>query len=684
MSERDSVNDGAAFIELIDRETEQELDPGIRLFDGTLQETEEFINDDGGVMSPRVDQALCDLDGDWKFHRDIATVTGRMYLVDRVLKHHMTEEWGEPQVDEDGEPYFMVEDVELRSQGIVRGPHDYTFNDVESLRNRVRFGYGFSLPHDDYDMHQFVLYHGEAYKHVYGTPSAEAVDLRLHRDFPEVMKLVDQLIKEGEREAGKLPKRLELLTRRIQSELVASEDLREWLARYLDQRIAFDERWPVALTMQGPLTFMDEEGDLLSLNIKSPHTEHAFAPEVAFVMRDNEGQPAVHAAFVASLPHPADENYAEQAIIPVTSIRSLRNTRRTTSLVAVAMNARYANEPDEQSTQVEEMTAPAARATESMERYERLRVYQEILDELAQETIGKRRMTYLNREAAERTSELLCERAIERLQEVGAHEMMVFLRSQSVTMPNFAVNFNPDKTGVNIIPHSDLPIVSPTVVGEYAGVFNGIRAAVDTFETEDGEDYLPIPTLYYALGNMNVELYKDPIALIEGPLTWKAAVRMDSPDALKVAQLEQIDDFRQLKREFDNKHPRTPVGKLIDKLGRVEVALAQESTTEFSALRDTSVLRRLGRAIDNDDTAGGEALTVLSKMFKLSTARVTGDVHHENRILHDYELGGTIESFVQHVPGVPDSGAALVMHVRQDPGQPIYYIPLKSVTGFLY
>ena len=678
------MNDGAAFIELIDRETEQELDPGIRLFDGTLQETEEFINDDGGVMSPRVEQALHELDEDWKFHRDIATVTGRVYLVDTALKHLMTEEWGEPHVDEDGELYFLVEDVELRSQGVVRGPHDYTFNDVESLRNRIRLGYGFSLPHDDYDMHQFVLYHGEAYKHVYGTPSAEAIDLRLHRNFPEVMKLVDQLIEEGEREAGKLPKRLELLTRRIQSELVASENLREWLAHYLDQRIAFDERWPVAITMLGPLAFMDEEGDLLSLNIKSPHTEHTFAPKVAFVMRDNDGQSAIDVAFVASLSHPADEHYTEQAIIPATSIQSLRNTRRTTSLVEVAMNARYADEPDERSTQIEEITAQSARATESMERYERLRVYQEILDELTHETISKRRMTYLNREAAERTSELLCERAIERLRDVGAHEMMVFLRSQSVTMPNFAVNYNSDETGMNIMPHPNLPIVSPTVVGEYAGVFNGIRAAIDTFETEDGEAYLPIPTLYYALGDMNVELYKDPEALIEGSLTWKAAVRMDTTDALKVAQLEQIDDFRRLKREFDNRYPRTPIGKLIDKLGRIEAAMAYESITEFSVLRDISLLRRLSHAMANDDLAANEALTVLSKMFKLSTARVTGDVHHENRILHDYELGGTIEAFVQHVPDMPDSGPAMVMHVSQKNGQPVYYIPLRTITNFLY
>jgi hypothetical protein len=683
MSERDSVND-VAFIELIDRETERELDPGIRLFDGTMLETEEFINDDGGVMSPRAEQALSDLDDGWKFHRDIATVTGRIYLVDRVLKDHMTEEWGEPQVDEDGEPYFMVDDVELRSQGIVRGPHDYSFDDVPALQNRVRFGYGFSLPNDDYGLHQFVLYHGEASKHVYGTPSPEAIHLRLHRDFPEVMKLVDGLIKEGEREAGKLPKRLEVLTRRIQSELVESEHLREWLATYIDHRISFDQRWPAALTIKGPLTFIDEDGDALSLNIESPHIEHAFAPQVAFVMHSVESRPVVHAAFVANLPHPADENYTEQAIIPVTSIVSLRNTRRASSLVTVAMNAKYEYAPDEQATSIEEVVAPPARIKETMERSERLRSYQEILDELVQETRKKRQMTYSSKDAAERTSELLCNRASERLQAIGAHEMMVFLRGEAVTLPNFAVEYNANETGMSVNPHPDIPMFSPAVTGEYTGLFSGIHAAVDSFETDEGEAYLPIPTLYYAIGSMHVELFKDPVAMIEGPLTWKAGVRMNKLNSLKVAQLEQIDDFRQQKREFDAKYPRNRLGKLIEKLGRIESALALESTTGFSALRDVSALRAAGRAIDNDPGAGNEALIVLSKMFKLSTAKVIGDVYHEDRVIRDYELGGTIESFVDSVPGVPDSGAAIVMHVRQDAGQPVYYIPIKSITGFLY
>jgi hypothetical protein len=151
-----------------------------------------------------------------------------------------------------------------------------------------------------------------------------------------------------------------------------------------------------------------------------------------------------------------------------------------------------------------------------------------------------------------------------------------------------------------------------------------------------------------------------------------------------VAQLEHIDDFRQQKREFDAKYPRNRLGKLIEKLGRIESALAIESTTGFSALRDVSALRAAGRAIDNDPDAGNEALIVLSKMFKLSTAKVIGDVYHEDRVIRDYELGGTIESFVDSVPGVPDSGAAIVMHVRQDAGQPVYYIPIKSITGFLY
>lgn len=684
MSERDGANDVATFIELIDRETEQRLDPGIRRFDTMTVETEDFINQDGGVMSSRLEVALQELDNEWEFHRDIATLTGRLYLADRALMVYAVKTWGDVSYDEDGEPYFMVDDIELRSQGIVRGPHDYSFSDIPAIEHRVRMGYGFSLPHDDYDMHQFVLYPGEASQHAYGTPTPEAIDLRLHRDYPQVMELVDKLIAEGEREADKLPKRLELLTRRIQPELMESEDLREWLAGYLDRRIAFDQRWSVAVTIQGPLTFVDEDGDLLSLDVKSPHTEHTFAPEVAFVMSKTESGTRVHAALVAHLSHPADEHYTEQAIIPVTSISALRNTRRTTSLVTVAMNARYASEPDEQPTQVEQVVVQPDRKAESMSSRERLRAYQEVLDELVDETIRKRGLTYLTREAAQLASDVLCERAAEKLRNVGAHEMMVFLRGQSVTFPNFAANFNPSATGMNITPHPDIPLISPTVVGEYAGLFCGIHAAIDTFETEDGEVYLPIPKLYYALGSIQVELYKDPVALIEGPLTWRAAVRMDSLDALSVAQLEQIDDSRRAKREFDSTHPRHRLGGLIDRLGRIEVALSQEDASGFSDLRDVSALRAIGRAIDNDPEVGSDGLIVLSKMFKLATAKITGDVHHEDRLIPDYELGGTIESFVQHVPGVENSGAAIVMHVSQDPSQPVYYIPLRTITSFRY
>jgi hypothetical protein len=685
MSERDSVNDGIAFIELIDRETEQELDPGIRLFDGTMQETEEFINDDGGVVSPRAEQAFSDLNDNWKFHRDIASVTGRLYLVDRVLKDHMAEEWGEPLVDEDGELYFMVDDVELRSQGIVRGPHDYAFNDVESLRNRIRFGYGFSLPRDDYGMHQFVLYHGEAYKHVYGTPSAEAIDLRLHRDYPEVMELVDQLIKEGEREAGKLPKRLELLTRRIQSELVASEDLREWLASYLDQRIAFDERWSVALTMQGPVTFIDEDGDALSLDIKSPHTEHTFAPEVAFVMRDNDGQPIVHAAFIANLPHPADENYTEQAIIPVTSVTSLRNTRRTTNLVTIAMNARYANEPEEHSTKIEEIPEPPEKDIESSERLKQLRRYQNALDEFVNRVRqARRRYEFSSEESAHLASQAICEEMAPKLQSADAHGIMVHLRGPSVQLPNMKLSMDAERLGLNLQFDSAAPFVSPESSDEFVGKLGGIYAGVDVIEHEDGSSsYLPIPKLTFVVGETPIELGSVPIPTVEGGLVKSAIVRMDSFETLKVAQLELIDEFRESRREFKASYPRHRLNGLIDDMSRMEMALSRDETG-YTSLDKISVLRSISRVVAAEPEIGSNALVVLSKMLKMATAKVTGDAHYESRVIPDFELHGSIESIVEHVPDTPDSGAAFVVHVKHERGVSPYYVPLRTVTSFLY
>lgn len=682
MSNRDSAADEAAFIELIDRETEDQIDPGVRIFDVRIAETEEFINSDDDIDSSRPEAAIDGLDEEWKFHNGIATLTGRVYVSDPISAELMVQVWGAPSKDVDGCSYFMVEGAELRSRGVVRGPHDYMFQPKDRAHH-VRFGYGFSLPNSQAPFDQFVVYPGEVSQHVYDQPSSEAIDIRLHRDWPEAMELVDKLITPDERETQRLPRRLAALTHRLQDDLVASADFREWLAMYIDERVNFDDQWSIALTMRGVVTFVDEDNDYLSLEIKNSHTEHCFKPEVIFESKRIDGQNIVEAALVANFPNPIDQNCSDTCIVPVSSIESLRSTRRTISLVQVAMMSLYANEKDVQTTHVVTVPEPAQRMHETAGSLEGQRKLDDLLKELTVVTRKVRRNSFSSHEAAELASDKLCANFTTAIKSLSNYNYPLYIRGDGVSLPNIQIVPEADNGSFIISLNKDTPTGSPSAAMEVIGYLEGVYPGVEVIQGDKGEWYSPLPQLVVVIDSIPVQIGQGPVPAIIGDIKKRALVRADQFGSVRPAQLEMVDDFRAAFLDFKHKYPTSKMTSVISRIKRAESALMKDEEKP-TALSDIEILKSFARELKRSPNEALEAMEVVTRMLKHATALVSGDIYINGQAIHEDELYCSIEAIVESVPNHPETGAAFAVQINDNPDEAVAYIPLNSISAFLY
>ncbi len=274
----------AAFQEFV--ENYEQYDVGLDIFDEKLRKLEEDANDNGGSFSELIEPAIEQLDEEWLYHNEIARVTGRLYLVDDLPASLITETWGQPDIDEDGNYSFFVENVELQSLGIVDGPHGEVLEDDTPA---AKIGYAFVLPASNAAYPQFILYPGEASRHEYPHPTPEAVDLRLHKRWPEQLAIIDTLIQIDSQEINKLPRRLVAVARKFDADFKNSVDFREWVTIYINERLKLDQVWPYALQVEHELFCYDGDGSdsmdeaaWLEVACDKPMVLHGRRPQVEF------------------------------------------------------------------------------------------------------------------------------------------------------------------------------------------------------------------------------------------------------------------------------------------------------------------------------------------------------------------------------------------------------------------
>jgi len=593
MSTNNPAETETAFLNLIDRETEDTLDPGIRLFDARMSETESFINEKGGMYAPGFHSALDGLNDEWRYHDDVATVTGRVYLADADIREAVPDSWPDPGVDPNGNLFYILDAVELRSRGIVSAPQP-SGTDESASPHSIKLGYGFSEPRDDLPDYQYVVYPGEAFQHVYSTPSIEAIDLRLHRDWPEAMKLVDHLILDREREVFRLPKRLLVLTRRLQAELEASDDFRLWLGEYIDARLAFDKNWPLAITLKGPVTFVDEDEDHLHIDIEQPHTEYCFEPAIAFVKKTHDdGTTAVHAAMVAEFSHPMDEDYTDTVIMPVTSIHTLRSTRRTLSLVEIALAKRFI--PDDSVESFEAVPIPEESEIsytpgEALPPVKRQQIIRYEINTAIKEIRKARRNRFNDAEAAELASESLAAALNQKLEELQAHTVVLRLEGGGLCMPNAGIMIQDTQMQIQL--SGEMPYQAPDASLEIFGYYNGLYSGVEEVTGEDDETYYrPLPQMIFKLNQHPIRMAHAPVSLITGDISKMALGRLDGTTIINPAQLQMVETAHSALAAFKKKYPRHPATKVLDGLKRIESTLAG-TRAELTPLNNIAIFRK--------------------------------------------------------------------------------------------
>ena len=155
MSDIENINDfdfEGTFLGLIEKN--ETHDAGIALFEKRLKKvetelTEQFSTIKGGFSSDIAEGVENELNEEWRYHDEVAIVSGRIYLVEPEYEFIAPKNWGESNIDDEGRVYFFVENISLKSHGVEVIPQ---FEEDHESASGVRVGYAFSDPNDDFEI----------------------------------------------------------------------------------------------------------------------------------------------------------------------------------------------------------------------------------------------------------------------------------------------------------------------------------------------------------------------------------------------------------------------------------------------------------------------------------------------------------------------------------------------------
>ena len=265
----------------------------------------------------------------WAHYGEPTVITGRLYLDDESYEEEADKVLGEADIDdESGETFYTADGVEVVSQGVEIKPI-YADGGVGELED-FQIVYTFSIKDAFYDTPILYAHPDDLFRHEYTTPTPDEAAIRLERKWPQQY----QKIKTFLRPTGKhsLPRRLDMLTRSLQHDLMASEEFRQLAQIYIDDATGLDGTLPYIVTVRGELSGFDGEDpddpeddeEWVNLFTEDSLSMMAFYPSFRLIQGD-DGH--VEAYFVMATFNSEDGDEEEYVRVNVKNIEQFRSTR---------------------------------------------------------------------------------------------------------------------------------------------------------------------------------------------------------------------------------------------------------------------------------------------------------------------------------------------------------------------
>jgi hypothetical protein len=670
-----------------------EFDPGLEAFDNQLKLRTRDLNSMGGQESMSYHGLIAQLNDEWEHLGHIAKLTGRVYIIEEGIIELAPDSWDGPHTDKRG-IYFVVDGAELASLGVIDGNagNPPVQEKDGSLTYPVQLGYGFNSDDMESDVPMFFASPDDILKADYDEPTYDAIVSRLHHDWPKHMRFIDKHLDSAAGDPMKQMTALQKISRRVDADVIASEELNGWILRYLQNNVELDRYNPYLVTLKGMLVLIDnEQQGVTYLSIEDAVTRSlGFNSIGSRQIPDEYG--AMHIDYSLLFDEPTsqfhEEGVAGGILVGPSSVLNIQSSRPVSSLRDMADDA-LRDEPVLRYDETEPGVTVAAPETETIHRriYEerRLEAYEKLLADMQKKVIRERRVLYRDRADAIEESARICRGFADDIAALNLQVTDVLSVSGGVYKGIADLTTKTGKFHLDV--NEESPIGSPTIDSEVIGYFESIFAAVDRQEDETGPFWMVAPRVKMVVNDIAVPvLISDDFEFLRASVKSSVAVNLDGTAGFELPHLEMI----RLRRESLARAAmveRGAGGKVRRALNAISGGLMHESPTE-PVVAQAPLLKSIHIAA-REITIGGEhreAVDALSQLLSKRLVGVTGEIFSGGKPLGSATLNGALEGVVV-MPGNPARVMANIDVISTDLEGPLespVMVALDSITRLVF
>jgi hypothetical protein len=696
-----------SFLDLV--ESSSARDRGISLFEERMLAAEvqlrgAFAKTKSGFDSSLASSVEQELNENWGYHEEVATVSGRVYLADPELEDIVPEGWGESNVDEGGRVFYYLDNVSLKSHGVEAIPD---FADDDEQVSGVRMGYIFSIVDDAFERPIFTAYIGELSKHFYAYPTVEESAARLDRQWPEELEVVNLLLKPKKEKA--LAERIAMTARQLQECLQASEEFRDLMTIYINGRLSLDENLPYIATVKDRISYFDgkdvsaADAEHYWVHVKTNEsiTLPVFDPQVHF-FQNSDGTYDAH--IFASTYNSEDGDEPEYVSLRVEDITQFKGTRAIRSIAARAFLGAKSDEDNFDGIDISRRKITSSKNRQKQRertpsQYENgtplyikaMETFLRQLDEIAEELRIERRKVYTNaNDAREAAVAFINTFIVPRFEEVGLSSNFELEASgSSVIRPRFQQETPPKGSEHLLLVGVDDE--SPWIPMTDGDSLTGSPRSIEAFyrEERDAQDavvgYSILPGLLVELPSTKANAFDWQGVSVAGiRFDASGVIPLDGSAQVRIKPLEHYTEMTQAFRRASETHTRQPVLKQLQTMQR---QLFTEIPGRYKNMEDVRAFPKIARAINQLHAEGKDTtalLGVLDTMFVDRKIQIGGDlyasregvyVHVDSTDDEDLIVGQVIDVNNQVIEGK-------VTFMIESNGAPLIAVPLESITRF--
>jgi|GEM_PF-4825698 hypothetical protein len=478
---------------------DDDYDPGIESFNLHIRRSGDYLDSQGGYYSEQYHSTHAELNDEWPYLNQLGTLTGKLYVVDDTDMIDTTSgTWSAMQSDESG-TFFMVEDVELVSQGILDvSPHlEPEQREDGTITSPVQFAYGFTVSGSEDDEPMFYAHPEDILKVKYDLPTFEAIDTKLHLRWPKQMRIIDRTIDAAGKDPNKKIMLLNVIMNKVEHACIDSDEFSKWLARYLHSEMDFDTRWAYEVEIEGDAHYLDDEKGFVPINFKKGSNMKLLYAGFDIVT-DHTYPPKATASILFDTPSSIneDDGFDKQLLLPISSISSVASMRPHVSISDI-INGVTNDHSERSSPSAIEMTLlPEVSFDQHRQiaQYKRLEQLEGLIKNWIRLASRMRITRYRTHEQADETSRSLIQMFAQEIDELHLEQDdMISVSGPGILKANANLTVGEGKFHVDI--KQGMPVSPPPRATDIVGYYGALLAEVEQYEDADGQFWQIAPAM---------------------------------------------------------------------------------------------------------------------------------------------------------------------------------------------